>query len=73
MELDINTLRGLATVFCMTAFIGVVLWAYSDRKNKDFNEAANLPFEDEAQRPATTGSTATTMSSTNNNKEASHV
>lgn len=47
MEIDINTLRGLATVLCMMAFIAVVLWAYSDRKHKDFDEAANLPFADE--------------------------
>ena len=49
MDIDINTLRGLATVFCMVAFIGVVLWAYSDRKRKDFDEAANLPFSDKGQ------------------------
>ncbi|WP_426416839.1 cbb3-type cytochrome oxidase subunit 3 [Aestuariirhabdus sp. LZHN29] len=45
--MDINTLRGLATVFALLAFIGLVLWAYSSGKKKDFDEAANLPFADD--------------------------
>ena len=47
MDLDANTLRGIATVLCMIASIGITLWAYSDRKRDDFNDAANLPFADE--------------------------
>ena len=45
--MDINTLRGIATIFAMVAFIGVALWAYSSYKKKDFDEAAQLPFADE--------------------------
>ena len=45
--MDINTLRGIATVFAMVAFIGIVIWAYSSYKKKDFDEAANLPFADD--------------------------
>lgn len=45
--MDINDLRGLSTVFMMIAFIGVVFWAYSKKRKKTFDEAANLPFEDE--------------------------
>ncbi|NLY58992.1 MAG: cbb3-type cytochrome c oxidase subunit 3 [Gammaproteobacteria bacterium] len=45
--MDINTLRGIATIFAMVAFIGVVIWAYSSYKKKDFDEAAQLPFADE--------------------------
>ncbi|MFA5677960.1 MAG: cbb3-type cytochrome c oxidase subunit 3 [Pseudomonas sp.] len=45
--MDINTLRGIATIFAMVAFIGVVIWAYSAYKKKDFDEAAQLPFADE--------------------------
>jgi cytochrome c oxidase cbb3-type subunit 4 len=44
---DINTLRGLSTLFLLIAFIGLVLWAYSSKRKKDFDEAANLPFADE--------------------------
>ncbi len=45
--MDINDLRGLSTVLVMIAFIGVVVWAYSGKRKKDFDEAANLPFADE--------------------------
>ncbi len=45
--MDINTLRGLATVFAMLAFIGVCLWAYSSKRKASFDDAANLPFADD--------------------------
>ncbi len=46
--MDINDLRGLATVFAMIAFIGVCLWAYSSKRKAQFDDAAQLPFADEA-------------------------
>lgn len=45
--MDINDLRGLSTVFLMVAFIGLCIWAWSGKRRKSFDEAANLPFEDE--------------------------
>ncbi|WP_211829620.1 cbb3-type cytochrome oxidase subunit 3 [Kistimonas asteriae] len=45
--MDINILRGLATVFCMIAFVGIVFWAYSSKRKRSFDEAANLPFADD--------------------------
>jgi cytochrome c oxidase cbb3-type subunit IV len=45
MELDINTLRSLATVLSFITFIGIIVWAYSRRNAADFEEAARLPFE----------------------------
>ncbi|UJJ32019.1 cbb3-type cytochrome oxidase subunit 3 [Halopseudomonas maritima] len=50
--MDINTLRGLGTVFAFIAFVGVVIWAYSASKKKDFDEAAQLPFADEEDEQA---------------------
>ena len=47
--MDINTLRGIATIFAAIAFIGVVVWAYSSRRKTDFDEAVNLPFADEIE------------------------
>lgn len=46
--MDINTMRGIATVLAFAAFIGVCLWAYSSRRKQGFDEAANLPFADES-------------------------
>lgn len=45
--MDINDLRGLSTVFIMATFIGLCIWAYSGKRKKEFDEAANLPFADE--------------------------
>jgi cytochrome c oxidase cbb3-type subunit 4 len=45
MDMDINTLRGIATLLALIAFVGVCWWAYGDKR--DFDEAANLPFADD--------------------------
>lgn len=45
MEIDINTLRSLATVASFITFIGIIAWAFSRRNAADFEKAANLPFE----------------------------
>jgi len=51
--MDINDFRAWHTVVLMIAFIGIVIWAYSRRRKKPFDEAANLPFADEEQHEAT--------------------
>lgn len=45
--MDINTVRGLISVALLIAFIGIVFWAYSSKRKKGFEEAANLPFADD--------------------------
>ena len=45
--MDINTLRGIATIIVMVTFIGICLWAYSGKRRKHFDEASNLPFADD--------------------------
>ena len=45
--MDINTLRGLSVIFVFIAFMGVCWWAFSPKRKKKFEEAANLPFADE--------------------------
>jgi cytochrome c oxidase cbb3-type subunit 4 len=47
--MDINTLRGLSTIFVMIAFFGVCWWAFAPSRKKRFEEDANLPFADEPQ------------------------
>ena len=42
--MDMNDLRGLATVLCMLAFAGIVFWAYGPSRKNYFDEAAKLPF-----------------------------
>lgn len=51
--MDINDLRGLSTVFLMITFIGVCIWAYSKKRKREFDEAANLPFADDEMNERT--------------------
>ncbi len=44
--MDINDLRSLSTVLVFISFILVGWWAFSPRRNKHFEEAANIPFAD---------------------------
>lgn len=53
MDIDINTLRGLSTLFLMVAFLGLCFWVYLPGHKQQFDEAANLPFADDT--PARTG------------------
>ena len=43
--MDVNTLRSIATVLSLVAFIGIVAWAYSRSRAADFEQAAKLPFD----------------------------
>jgi cytochrome c oxidase cbb3-type subunit 4 len=51
--MELNDFRTWHTVVLMAAFIGIVIWAYSKRRKKSFDEAANLPFADEDKHRAT--------------------
>lgn len=45
--MDAVTINVLWTLAIFISFIAIVLWAYSKRRKKDFEEAANLVFDDE--------------------------
>jgi len=47
--MDINDLRSLVTVVSLLLFIGIAVWAWSKRNQARFDEAAQLPFQDEAR------------------------
>ena len=38
------------TVLLLIVFVGIVLWAWSGRRKRRFEEAARLPLEDERPR-----------------------
>ena len=52
MDFDLNTLRTIGTVLVFVAFIGICIWAYSAKRKKSFDEAADLPFADEKKTSA---------------------
>jgi cytochrome c oxidase cbb3-type subunit 4 len=51
--MDINDLRGLSTAFLLICFIGLCIWAYSKKRKRTFDDAANLPFADEEMNKRT--------------------
>ena len=55
--MDINDLRIIATVLSFVMFISIVVWAYSGKRKRAFDEAAALPIDDEDQT-ASNGRTA---------------
>jgi cytochrome c oxidase cbb3-type subunit IV len=45
--MDINDLRSIVTLVSLLTFLGIVAWAWSKRNKERFEEAAQLPFQDE--------------------------
>ena len=45
--MDINDLRSMVTVLAFVVFMGIVWWAYSDRRKQAYEEAARLPLDDD--------------------------
>jgi cytochrome c oxidase cbb3-type subunit 4 len=50
--MDINDLRAIVTVLVFFAFIGIVWWAFSGRRKQAYEEAAQIPLEDDPPAPA---------------------
>lgn len=46
--MDINDFRTLATVLVFLSFISIVWWAYGPSRKSYFDQAAQLPFTDDA-------------------------
>jgi len=47
--IDWATTGGIMTVLALVLFIGVAIWAWSPARKKRFDEAAQIPLQDEAQ------------------------
>jgi len=45
MEFDVNAARVVVTLLSFVMFIGIMIWAYSSKNAADFDEAGNLPFD----------------------------
>ena len=42
-----QTFQVLWTVVAFVVFVGIAIWAFSSKRKRDFNEAANLPLNDD--------------------------
>ena len=49
--MEMGQVRGIATVFALSAFVAVVLWAYGSRPKTTFRDAARLPLEEDGDPP----------------------
>ena len=45
--MDISTLRIIATLTGFLVFMGIVVWVWRNRKSKDFEDASQLPFQED--------------------------
>jgi cytochrome c oxidase cbb3-type subunit 4 len=52
--MDYSTFSSLMTVVMLVVFLGIVAWAYSSRRSAAFDEAARVPFEEDAAVPQPT-------------------
>ena len=48
--MDAGILHGAWTAALLAVFAAIVVWAWSGRRKRDFDEAARLPLEEEAAR-----------------------
>lgn len=46
-EFDFDLLRGLALIMLIVAFIGMWIWAWSDKRKADFKEMSELPMQED--------------------------
>ena len=44
-------LHGIWTLLLLLIFLGIVVWAWSSKRKKAFDEAANLPLGDDTKLP----------------------
>ena len=49
--MDIGTARGLITLVIFVLFVGLWAWTWSRKRKPDFDEAAQLPLQDDDDRP----------------------
>ncbi|MEE2023741.1 MULTISPECIES: cbb3-type cytochrome oxidase subunit 3 [Alkalimonas] len=48
--MEFATLHSILTVILFVGFVGLIIWAYGKGRKKDFDEAANLVFDDEPEQ-----------------------
>ncbi|MBV2129729.1 cbb3-type cytochrome oxidase subunit 3 [Arsukibacterium indicum] len=47
--MEFATVHSVLTVILFVGFVAFVIWAYGKKRKKDFDEAANLVFDDEPE------------------------
>ena len=50
--MDTGFLHGIWTAALLAVFAAIVVWAWSGRRKRDFEEAARLPLDEDAETDA---------------------
>jgi cytochrome c oxidase cbb3-type subunit 4 len=45
--MDDNLIQVIWTVVVLVLFVGIVIWAWSSKRKQAFDEAANIPFNED--------------------------
>jgi len=45
--MDFPLTQSIWTVVVLVLFVGIVIWAWSGKRKQDFEEAANIPFDED--------------------------
>ncbi|HET9821116.1 MAG TPA: cbb3-type cytochrome c oxidase subunit 3 [Burkholderiaceae bacterium] len=63
--MDINDIRSLTTVASFVLFVGLVIWSWQAKRRSAFDEAARLPFAEEAAQAPRVDDAAGAMTHSN--------
>ena len=50
--MNFSLIHSIWTVMLFILFIGIIVWAWSAKRKKSFEQAARMPLEDEDMTPA---------------------
>lgn len=53
--MELNDLRSVMTVVSFIVFVGIIVWAWQGRRRDSFDDAARLPFAEEANARSSQG------------------
>ena len=42
----VSIIATVSTIMVLITFVAIVIWAWSGKRKQDFDEAANLPFDE---------------------------
>ncbi len=45
--MDYPLIQVVWTLVVLVLFVGIVIWAWSGKRKQDFDEAANMPFDED--------------------------
>ena len=45
--MDYSLIQSVWTIVVMVLFVGIVVWAWSGKRKQRFDEAANIPFDED--------------------------